>query len=87
MFYYVNPVPEIIQRVDVTLIAVATPFAARVLDPVVPVPAKTNVSVVIEIVITPALVSLTNVIAVPMSYATVAFDGIVHVLAVVSALG
>lgn len=80
-------VPDIIQRVLVIFIAVATPFAARVRDPVVPAPARTRVSVVIAIVITPPEVSFTNVSAVPIGYATDAFAGIVHVRAVVSAEG
>lgn len=49
-----------------TFIAVATQFAARVLEPVVPAPARTIVSVVIAIVSVPADVSFTNVIAVPI---------------------
>ncbi len=69
------------------MIAVATPLAASVLLPVVPAHASTNVSVVIAIVITQADVSLTNVRAVPIGYATDALAGIVRVLAVVSALG
>ena len=44
-----KPVPEIIQRVDVILTAVAIPLAARVLLPVVPAPARTRVSLVIAI--------------------------------------
>jgi len=71
----------------VTFIAVATPFAARVRDPVVPAPASTRVSVFIAMVTTPALVSLMNVIAVPIGYATEAFAAIVNVRAVVSAEG
>lgn len=55
-----------IQRVLVTFNAVATPPAASVREPVVPVPAKTNVSLVIAIVTVPALVSFTNVSVVPM---------------------
>ena len=80
-------VPEIIQRVDVTLIAVAIPLDARVLLPVVPAPARTSVSEVIAIVITQSDVSFTNVSAVPIGYATEAFAGIVQVRAVVSADG
>lgn len=67
--------------------AVAIPLAAKVRLPVVPVPAKTSVSLVMEIVIVPAEVSLTNVMAVPIGNATLEFAGIVHVRAVVSALG
>ena len=63
---YVRLVHEIIQRVLVIFTAVAIPFAARVLLPVVPAHARTRVSEVIEIVITPPDVSLTNVIAVPI---------------------
>jgi len=54
---------------------------------VVQAPDRTNVSEVIAIVITQALESFTNVIAVPIGYATDALAGIVHVLAVVSADG
>lgn len=50
----------------VIFIAVATPFAASVLLPVVPAPANTSVSEVIAIVSVPAEVSFTNVIAVPI---------------------
>lgn len=63
--HQVKPVPLIIQLVLVFLIAVAMPLAANVLEPVVPAPARTSVSDVIAIVMTPALVSLMNVIAVP----------------------
>ncbi len=63
------------------------PFAVSVLLPVVQAPARTRVSVVIEIVIVPALVSFTNVIAVPIGKATELLAGIVHVRAVVSADG
>ena len=87
LFSYVRPVPFIIQRVEATFIAVATQFAASVLLPVVPAHANTKVSEVIAIVITPAEVSLTNVNAVPIGYATFALLSIVHVLAVVSADG
>ena len=72
---------------DVTLIAVATPFAANVLDQVVHAQANTNVSLVIAIVIVHPLVSFTNVIAVHIGYATLALLSIVHVLALVSADG
>lgn len=85
--YYVRLVHDIIHRVLVTFIAVATPLAASVLEPVVPAPARTRVSVVIAIVSVPADVSFTNVIAVPIGYATEAFAGIVHVRAVTSADG
>lgn len=56
-------------------------------DPVVPAPARTRVSVVIEIVRVPALVSFINVTAVPIGKATEEFAGIVQVRAVVSADG
>lgn len=56
-------------------------------DPVLPSPARTRVSVVIEIVRVPALVSFINVIAVPIGKATDPFAGIVQILAVVSADG
>ena len=71
----------------VTFIAVATQFDAKVREPVVPAPASTRVSVVMEIVIVPAEVSFTKVSAVPIGYATELFEGIVNVLAVVSAEG
>ncbi len=66
MLSYVKPLPLIIHLVLVILIAVATPFAASVLLPVVPAPARTRVSDVIAIVITHPEVSFTNVIAVPI---------------------
>jgi hypothetical protein len=49
-----------------TFIAVAVPCAASVLEPVVPVPTKYMMSVVIAIVTETALGPATNVIAVPM---------------------
>lgn len=76
-----------IQRVDVTLMAVATPLAANVLLPVDPAPANTSVSLFMAIVRAPADVSLMNVMVVPIGYATLALAGIVNVRAVVSALG
>lgn len=76
-----------IQRVVVTLTAVADPQAASEREPVVPGPARTNVSVVIEIVTTPAEQSLTKVTAVPTGKATELLAGIVHIRAVVSAEG
>jgi hypothetical protein len=63
---YVRLVPDIIHLVLVTLIAVAIPFAASVLLPVVPAQARTRVSEVIAMVMTPPDVSFTNVIAVPI---------------------
>ena len=65
-----------IQVVLVSLIAVAVPYCASVLLPVAPVPDKYIVSDVIEIVALDEAM-LTNVIAVPMVYATDAFAGIV----------
>lgn len=50
-----SPVPLMIHSVEVILRQVAMPFAASVRDPVVPAPARRIVSVVIEIVSTPAL--------------------------------
>lgn len=85
--YYVNPVPLIIHSVEVILSAVAIPFAANVLLPVVPAPANRIVSDVIAIVTVPAPFWLTNVMAVPIGYGTLALESIVNVLAVVSALG
>jgi hypothetical protein len=49
-----------------TLIAVAIPCAAKVLEPVVPVPAKYMVSVAMAMVIVVALGPAINVIAVPI---------------------
>jgi hypothetical protein len=63
------------------------PLAASVLLPVVPVHARTRVSVVIAIVIVPADVSLIKVTAVPIGNGTALFAGIVQVRAVVSAEG
>ena len=63
------------------------PLAAKVRLPVVPSGASTNVSDVIAIVSAPALVSFTNVMAVPIVYATLALAGIVIVLVDVSAPG
>ena len=56
-------------------------------DPVDPAPANTRVSVVIDIVRVPALVSFINVTAVPIGNATDALAGIVQIRAVVSAEG
>ena len=53
-----------IHLVDVTFNAVAIPFAARVLLHVVPAPANTRVSDVMDMVITHPDVSFTNVIEV-----------------------
>lgn len=85
--YYVRLVQLIIHLVLVTFTAVATQLAVRVLLHVVHAPASTRVSVVIEIVIVPALVSLIKVIAVPIGKATEELAGIVHVRAVVSVDG
>jgi hypothetical protein len=63
---HVNPLPEISHSVEVTLIAVADPFAARVREPVVPAGDKRIVSVVMAIVMTPAPFWLMNVMAVPI---------------------
>ena len=52
--------------VDVTLIQVADPLAAKVRDPVVPAGDNRIVSVVMAIVTTPAPFWLTKVMAVPM---------------------
>jgi hypothetical protein len=62
---HVRPLPEINQVVEVILIAVAEPYCARLLDPVVPAELKYIVSVVIAIVTTWD-VMLINVIAVPI---------------------
>jgi len=71
----------------VTLIAVAMPLAASVLLPVVPVHARTRVSVFIAIVIAPADESFIYVKAVPIGSGTALFAGIVQVRGVVSAEG
>jgi hypothetical protein len=52
--------------VDVILMQVAEPFAAKVRDPVVPPGDRRIVSVVMAIVTTPAPSWLMNVMAVPM---------------------
>jgi hypothetical protein len=58
---------------------VAIPYAAKVLDPVVPVPAKYMVSVVIAIVVVVALGPPMNAIVVPIGYGTLPLAGIVIV--------
>jgi hypothetical protein len=80
---HVKLVPEIIHVVVVSFNAVATPYCANDLDPVVPAPARYNVSVVMAIVTTEALI-LTNVNAAPMGNASVPLAGIVNVLALAS---
>ena len=57
--------PEINHTVADTLIAVAEPYAAKVLEPVVPVPVRYMVSL-LAIVIVVALGPAINVIAVPI---------------------
>jgi hypothetical protein len=69
----------IYQVVAATLTAVAIPYAARVLDPVVPVPARYMVSVVMAIVVVVALGPPMNAIAVPIGYATLELAGMVIV--------
>lgn len=86
--YYVRRLPSILQRVEVTFCATALHPVASVRDPVLPAaPTNTSVSVVIEIVNAPADISFSNVMIVPIGYATEEFAGIVHVRAVVSAEG
>jgi hypothetical protein len=80
--HQVNPLPEISHVVEPVFIAVATPFAANVLEPVVPAPANVNVSVVIAIVT--VLIAFTNDTTVPTGNATEPLAGIVNVLAVLS---
>jgi len=81
-------VPLIIQRVEATFNAVATPAAARVREPVEPLPANTITSgLAIVMMIDPAPRSLVKVSVVPIGYATDELAGIVHVRAVVSARG
>ena len=70
-----------------TFIAVAIQLGARVREPVVPAPASLSVSVVIAIVMLPAEILFTKVIAVPIGKATEELAGIVQVRAVVSADG
>jgi hypothetical protein len=77
--YYVSPVPLIYQVVAATLTAVAIPWAANVLEPVVPVPARYIVSVSMAIVAVVALGPAMNVRVVPIGYATEALAGIVIV--------
>jgi len=67
------------QVVAATLTAVAIPYAARVLVPVVPVPAKYMVSVVIAILTVVALGPAINAMAVPIGNATLELAGIVMV--------
>jgi hypothetical protein len=67
--------------------AVATPFAAKVLDPVVPGPARRSVSDVIAMVVTPPPFWLMKVTAVPTGNATELLAGMVNVRFVVSAAG
>jgi hypothetical protein len=57
------PLPEISHVVEVSFTAVATPYSASVLDPVVPGPAKYIVSVVMAIVT--VFFIFTKVITVP----------------------
>jgi hypothetical protein len=78
--------PEINQVVEVIFTAVAIPYCANDLLPVVPVPAKYIVSVVIAIVTT-CEVMLINVNTVPITYATEEFAGMVNVLALASVDG
>jgi hypothetical protein len=68
-----------IHAVDVTLMAVATPFCASVRVPVVVLSASVIVSLVMAIEHPLALVAM-NVTAVPIGNATDAFAGIVTVL-------
>jgi hypothetical protein len=65
--------------VAATLTAVAIPYAARVLVPVVPKLARYMVSVVIAISTVVALGPAMNVMAVPMGYATLLLAGMVMV--------
>ena len=78
--HYDKLVQEIIHLVDVTFTAVAIQLARSVRLHVFPFPTNTSVSVVIEIVIFQAELSLINVIAVPIGNATEPLAGIVHVL-------
>ena len=62
-----------------TLTAVAIPYAAKVRVPVVPVPARYMVSVVIAMLTVVALGPAINAMAVPIGYATELAAGIVIV--------
>jgi hypothetical protein len=66
------------QVVAATLTAVAIPYAANVREPVVPVPPRYIVSVVIAIVNVVALLAI-NAIVVPIGKATELFAGMVAV--------
>jgi hypothetical protein len=77
-YHYVNPFPLITQIVEVIFTAVAMPRAARVLVPVVVVPARYIVSVVIAIDVETEAADI-NVIVVPTGNATDPFAGIVIV--------
>ncbi len=59
--------PLIYHRVDVTLIAVAIPLAARVRGPVEEVPTKRKVSTLMPMVNAPAPLPLIKVMHVPIS--------------------
>ena len=61
------------------------PYAAKVLLPVEPSPARYMVSVVMAIVT--VFIRLIKVMAVPTGYATLAFAGIVNVRALLSEIG
>ena len=69
-----------IQDVEVIFTAVADPYCASVLVPVVPADDKYIVSVVIAM-LTLVADKFMNVNAVPIGYATLPFAGIVHVAA------
>jgi hypothetical protein len=74
-----------IQTVDATLSAEAIPKASSVVDPVVPGPAKYIVSLLIAIVT--VLARFTKLTTVPIGYGTLAFEGMVNVLALLSEVG
>ena len=69
--------PEISQEVVPTLTRLARPLAATVLEPVVVVPARVRVSVVMATVCVDALL-LCSTITVPIGNATEAFAGMVQ---------
>jgi hypothetical protein len=71
--------------VESTLTAEATPFAASVLDPVDPVPAKISVSDVMAIVT--VLTRFIKSTTVPIGYETLEFAGMVNVRALLSEAG
>jgi hypothetical protein len=77
---HVKPLPLISHVVLVSFIAVAEPYCANVLVPVVPAVLKNIVSDVIAILMAVADIFI-NISVVPIGYATDALAGIVYVAA------